>query len=155
MKMLWFLLSLAIVFLDQITKYIAEVTLVPYQPHEIIPMLNFMLAYNTGAAFSFLSQTGSWHRWFFVLFSLIMSGFLCVWLRRTPANNRLELFSLSLILGGAIGNLIDRAAYGYVVDFIDVYYKTYHWPVFNVADSAICIGGILLFVQLCSFRSDE
>ncbi|WP_028389584.1 signal peptidase II [Legionella fairfieldensis] len=145
----WFLLSLAVLLGDQLSKYWAASNLVPYQPEPLFSMLNFTLAYNTGAAFSFLSGTGNWHRWFFAGFSVIMSLFLIIWLFRLPQNAKLQSLAISLILGGAIGNLYDRAAFGHVIDFIDIYYENHHWPVFNLADSAICIGAFLLLFDLC------
>jgi signal peptidase II len=145
----WFLLSMAVVVLDQLSKQWALEHLSPYQPDAIFPMLNFTLAYNTGAAFSFLSGTGGWHRWFFAGFSIVMSGVLIAWLVRLGKEAKLQTLALSLILGGAIGNLYDRAFFGYVVDFIDVYYKNHHWPVFNFADTAICAGAFLLLIDLC------
>jgi len=145
----WFLLSLVVILLDQGSKYWVSQSLLPYQSEPIVPMLNLTLAYNTGAAFSFLSNAGDWHRWFFAGFSLITSVVLIVWIVRLSSLARLQLLALSLILGGAIGNLIDRAMVGYVIDFIDVYYKNHHWPIFNLADSAVCLGAILLFIDLC------
>jgi len=145
----WFLLSILVIVLDQASKYWVVNHFIPYQPIPISPMLNLMLAYNNGAAFSFLSNTGDWHRWFFVGVSLLISIMLISWIIRSSTKARLQLTSLSLVLGGAIGNLIDRAMSGNVVDFIDVYYKTHHWPVFNLADSAICLGAVLLFIDLC------
>ena len=144
----WFALSLLIVVLDQLSKYWAEVNLLPYRPVPIIPMLNMTLAYNTGAAFSFLSGAGEWHRWFFAAFSLVVSIILCIWLWRTTNEEYLQSTGISFILGGAIGNLIDRGFYGYVVDFIDVYYQHHHFATFNIADSAICIGAGLLVLDL-------
>jgi signal peptidase II len=142
----WFVTALIVIFLDQTSKYWASQVLVPYQPESVFPLFNLTLAYNSGAAFSFLSGAGEWHRWFFAGFSLIMSVVLIVGIiRTTPC---LQLLALSLILGGAIGNLIDRALLGYVIDFIDIYYKSHHWPVFNLADSAICLGAFLLFIDL-------
>ncbi len=147
-KWLWFVLVLVVIVLDQVTKYWASVDLIPYHSKPIFPMLNLTLAYNSGAAFSFLSQAGQWHRWFFAGFSFVMSIVLTVWIIRLPSTARLQALALSLILGGAIGNLIDRAYWGFVIDFIDTYYKHHHWPVFNLADSAICIGAFLLFIDL-------
>jgi signal peptidase II len=118
----------------------------------IIPFLNFTLAYNTGAAFSFLSWAGAWHRWFFAGFSLFVSIILIFWLYKYSAKARLQAVGISLILGGALGNLIDRGIQGYVIDFIDVYYKHYHFATFNVADSAICIGAALLVLELLIHR---
>lgn len=145
----WFLLSLLVLLADQGSKYWATTHLIPYQPDPLFPMVNFTLAYNTGAAFSFLSGAGSWHRWFFAGFSIVMSLILIVWLIRIPVKAKLQSAAVSLILGGAVGNLYDRAVLGHVTDFIDVYYKNHHWPVFNVADSAICIGAVLLLIDLC------
>lgn len=144
----WFLLTVLIIVLDQWSKQWALHHLEPYQPEHIMPMVNATLAFNTGAAFSFLSGVGGWHRWFFALFSLTMSGVLITWLMRLPGKALLSSLALSLILGGAIGNLYDRAMFGYVIDFIDVYYANHHWPVFNVADSAICLGAFLLIIDL-------
>jgi signal peptidase II len=147
-KWFWFVLSVVIIILDQASKYWVEFFLTPYKPMPIIPMLNITLAYNTGAAFSFLSGTGDWHRWFFAAFSLIVSIILLIWLWRTPSQARLQSLGVSLILGGAVGNLIDRSLNGYVVDFIDVYYNYHHFATFNLADSAICIGAATLILDL-------
>ena len=145
----WYIVSVVFIALDQVSKYWAVSVLLPYQPEAILPMLNLTLAYNSGAAFSFLSGTGDWHRWFFTAFSGIMSLVLVVWIVRLPETARLQLTAVSLILAGALGNLMDRIFLGHVIDFIDVYYAHYHWPVFNVADCAICIGSFLLFLDLC------
>lgn len=153
-KWSWFLISVVVIFFDQASKYWALSELSLYQAKPIAPMINFTLAYNTGAAFSFLSGAGEWHRWFLTGFSLIMSIVLVIWLIKLKPKACLQHLSLSLILGGALGNLIDRAVYGYVIDFIDVYYKNYHWPVFNLADSAICIGAFLLLVDLVKNKED-
>lgn len=144
----WLVLSLILVILDQVSKYWVSHYLTPYTPMPVFPMLNITLAYNSGAAFSFLSGAGEWHRWFFACFSLIVSVLLVVWLIRTPQQDKWQSLGLSFILGGAVGNLIDRALYGYVVDFIDVYYEHHHFATFNVADSAICIGAAFLILDL-------
>ncbi|CEG56454.1 signal peptidase II [Legionella fallonii] len=144
----WFLFSLLIVIVDQVSKYWVAIALTPYKPMPVIPMLNITLAYNTGAAFSFLSGAGDWHRWFFAGFSLIVSIILIIWLYRTPNQDRLQSAGISLILGGAVGNLIDRGFDGYVVDFVDVYYKNHHFATFNLADSAICVGAAFLVLDL-------
>lgn len=107
-------------------------------------MFNLTLLYNKGAAFSFLANAGGWQRWFFLILTTAVSIFIYFWLRKLKPHQRLQYTALALILGGAIGNLIDRAIYGYVIDFIDVYYGSYHWPAFNIADSAITIGAFLL-----------
>ncbi|WP_367605942.1 signal peptidase II [Legionella sp. W05-934-2] len=137
-----------VIFFDQLTKYWALTSLTPYNSVPVIPMLSWMLAFNTGAAFSFLSGAGDWHRWFFTGFSLTMCTVLFIWMWRTALKARWQAMSLAMIIGGAFSNVIDRFIHGAVVDFILVYYKNYHWPVFNIADSAICIGAFLLFFTL-------
>jgi signal peptidase II len=121
----------------------------PYQPQAVLPMLNLTLAFNRGAAFSFLSEMGGiGSRWFFSIFSAIRSVILVRWVAQTESAAWQQRLALSFILGGALGNLIDRVRQGYVIDFIDVYYKQHHWPVFNIADSAICLGAVLLCFSL-------
>jgi signal peptidase II len=144
----WLWLSVTVVIFDQLTKWLAEALLVPYQPVPVIPMFNLTLAYNTGAAFSFLSDAGGWQRWFFIGLTLVVIIVLFSWLWKMRAEEKLHAVSISLILGGAIGNLIDRVLLGHVIDFLDVYYDQYHWPIFNIADSAITVGVILLIIDL-------
>lgn len=149
-KWMWFLVSVLVILVDQISKYAAMQQLEPYQSYDIMPMLSFTLAYNTGAAFSFLSGAGDWHHLFFIGFSAIVSFVIMVWIIRLPKQTAyLQFTALSLILGGAVANLIDRITLGYVIDFIDVYYKNHHWPIFNIADSAITVGTLLLAYDLC------
>lgn len=142
----WLLLSGTVIILDQWTKHLAFVHLIPYDPMPVLPILNWTLAFNTGAAFSFLNDAGGWQKVFFTIFSLSISLVLLIWLFRLPKEKKGTACALSLILGGALGNVIDRFHYGYVIDFIDVYYKHYHWPAFNIADSAIFIGAVLLII---------
>ena len=151
----WFFLSIIIIVLDQGSKQWALSHLPLYQPQPVMPMVNFTLAYNTGAAFSFLSGAGPWHRWFFASISILISLLLITWMLKLKSKDYLQLTALSFILGGALGNLIDRALYGHVIDFIDVYYQNYHWPIFNLADSVICIGAFLLFVDLLKNNADS
>lgn len=143
-RWLWLVVSCCIIALDQGTKTLALTHLIPYQSVPVMPLLNWTLAYNTGAAFSFLNDAGGWQQWFFAGFSMVMSLIIGLWLFRLPEGKKSTSCALSLILGGALGNLIDRLHYGHVIDFIDVHYQNYHWPVFNVADSAICIGAVIL-----------
>jgi len=143
----WLWLSALVVLLDQATKWLAEGMLDPYRPVPLMPLLNFTLMYNEGAAFSFLSNAGGWQRWLFAGFSLVMSVVLVVWLLRLGSRERLMAAALSLVTGGAVGNLIDRIHTGRVVDFIDVYVGNWHWPAFNVADSAITLGVVLLLLS--------
>lgn len=149
----WFGISALIIVLDQITKYVASHMLIMHEPVAILPFFNFTLMHNTGAAFSFLADQGGWQRWFFAVLALGVSVVLAVWLTRLKAHETWLALALSLVLGGAIGNLIDRVYYGYVIDFIDVYYNASHWPAFNIADSAISIGAVMLVID--TFRSKE
>jgi signal peptidase II len=148
----WLALSVLVVAIDQWTKWLAESLLEPYRAVPVVPLLNMTLMYNEGAAFSFLAGAGGWQRWLFAAFALIMTAVLMVWLLRLRSEERTMAAGLSLVAGGAVGNLIDRLATGRVVDFIDVYVADWHWPAFNVADSAITVGVCLLL--LVSFRGE-
>ena len=143
-----------IVVLDQITKIWADSTLAMYEQIPITGFFNITKAYNYGAAFSFLDNEGGWQRWFFTLISLVVSIVLCVWLYRMKRAEKWLSLSISLILGGAIGNLIDRAWYGSVGVFILVYWQTSYFPSFNIADAAISCGTVLL-LGLTLFQKDE
>ena len=143
----WLLLSAVIVVLDLWTKQLASASLELYRPVELTSWLNMTLAHNYGAAFSFLSDAGGWQRWFFTILASIVTLVLLVWLLRLPRSEKLTALALALVIGGALGNLIDRINHGYVVDFIDVYYGTSHWPAFNVADSTITSGVALLLID--------
>jgi signal peptidase II len=143
----WLWLSGLIIVLDQTSKWLAERLLEPYIQVHVLPLFNLTLVYNKGAAFSFLSQAGGWQRWFFSLLAVAVSVFIVLWLRRLDTQDKWTAAGLSLVLGGAIGNLIDRLIYGHVIDFIDLYYSTYHFPTFNIADSAITVGATLLIVH--------
>ena len=146
----WLWLSALVIALDQASKWLASAKLVLHSPVEVMPMFNLTLMHNRGAAFSFLHNAEGWQRWFFVLIALVVSTVIIAWLRRLQPAQRLMAAGLSLILGGALGNVWDRIVQGYVVDFIDVYYDHWHWPAFNVADSAIVLGAALLIIE--SFR---
>jgi signal peptidase II len=143
----WLWLSLLAVILDQGSKLAITSSMQLYQSFPVIPYFNLTYVHNKGAAFSFLSEAGGWQRWFFAGLALVISGVIAVWLARLKPHETLLAAALSLVLGGAIGNLIDRLAYGYVIDFLDVYYQTWHWPAFNIADSAITLGVILMLVD--------
>lgn len=144
---LWLVVTAVVIWLDWLTKQWATESLELYRPREVFSWLNITLAHNYGAAFSFLSDAGGWQRWFFIVLASGVSLALLVWLLRLPRREWVTGLGLALILGGAIGNLIDRVQLGYVVDFIDVYYKNWHYPAFNVADSAITCGVILLLLD--------
>jgi len=118
-----------------------------YQSIELIPYFQLTYMRNQGAAFSFLSGAGGWQRWFFIGLAVIASVFICFWLKKLNRSQRWEAIAWSLVLGGALGNLIDRILYGYVIDFLDVYIGDWHWPAFNVADSAITLGVAMLLLD--------
>ncbi len=151
----WLTLSFAVIILDQLTKFYAAQELILYQPIHIVPGFNLTLMHNTGAAFSFLSQAGGWQRWFFIGLTSVISTAIVIWMYGVPANRRWLLFALAFVLGGAMGNLWDRVALGYVVDFIEVYYKDMYWPAFNIADSAISIGAVMLIIDAFWFNDTE
>ncbi len=146
-KSIFLLLSIGIIIIDQLTKYWANHGLEYLVPNAVISSLNWRLVYNYGAAFSLLADQPGWQRWFFVLVSGTASVVLLAWLWRIPANDRLTHWGVSLLLAGAAGNLIDRLFFGYVVDFIDVYYQDWHWPTFNIADIAVNLGVLLLLLS--------
>ncbi len=137
-------MSLVVIVLDQLSKFIANAQLVYAQPLPVAPSFNLTLLYNRGAAFSFLSDAGGWQRWFFVAVSVTAAVVLTVWLRKLKPEQWLLALALSLVIGGAVGNLVDRLWLGHVVDFIQIYYKSFYWPAFNIADSAITVGAVLL-----------
>lgn len=143
--------SLTIVLLDQITKQVMDGWLGLCQPYacerqHILPFFQLVVLYNEGAAFSFLADAGGWQRWVLSGVSLIVSIGICIWLLRLTSEQRILRWSLALILGGALGNLVDRALFGHVIDFLVLYYDPYYFPAFNVADAAISLGacGLLL-----------
>jgi len=162
----WLWLTGVVVALDQISKQFAEARLELYVPHNFIDnWFNFTLMYNKGIAFSFLSDAGGWQRWFFMALSTGISIFIFVWLKKVANENRLLACGLALILGGAIGNLIDRTLFGQVIDFLQFYYMAdsclpgfstvsygqvtaCYWPTFNIADSAIFIGAACLIIDI-------
>ncbi len=143
----WLWLAAAVLVLDQGTKTAVESYLAPYQPVAVLPFFNLTLMYNTGAAFSFLSDASGWQRWLFTIVGLAVSAGIVWWLRRLYGNERLLAAALALILGGALGNVVDRMLIGHVVDFIQLYAGRYYWPAFNVADSAISIGAALIVID--------
>lgn len=145
---LYLLIALVAVIIDQWTKSLASSQLQYGLPVEILPVFNLTLQHNLGAAFSFLSDAGGWQRWFFTVVSAVVSVVLAIWIYRLKDSQRLLAVSLALILGGAIGNLIDRVLLGYVVDFISVHYQQRFFPAFNIADSAITVGAVLMIVDM-------
>jgi len=142
----WLWLSLAVIVLDQVTKQIAEAALTPHQPVNLLPYLDWYLTYNSGAAFSLLADAGGWQRWLFTAIAIVISVVIVQWLRNLPDAETPTALSLSLILGGAIGNLIDRILLGHVIDYIQVWLGSYPFPAFNIADAAISVGAALLIL---------
>jgi signal peptidase II len=139
----WLALSGAILIADQVTKLVILWTLAAGRVVEVTPFLNLVLVHNPGAAFSFLAQASGWQRWFFIAIAFAAAVLIVYLLRRHPRET-LFCFALSLVLAGAVGNAIDRIAYGAVVDFLDFHAFGWHWPAFNVADAAITCGAALL-----------
>ncbi len=145
----WYSLALVMVIADQGSKWLASVSLDYASPVPVFFWFNLTLHHNEGAAFSFLSGAGGWQRWFFSLLALGVSAAIAWWLTRPDARQRMLALGLSLVLGGALGNLLDRVRLGYVVDFISVHYRDWYFPTFNVADAAISVGAV--FIILDSF----
>ncbi len=151
--MIYYAVSLGLLILDQVTKKYMSSLLPLCEPGncrsiEILPVFKLTILHNEGAAFSFLHDEDGWQRYLLVAISGFVSIFLAVWLHRVSRHEKLLAFALAFILGGALGNLVDRAMQGYVVDFIVVHYEQYYFPAFNVADSAISIGAVLLILDM-------
>ncbi|MBV8147142.1 MAG: signal peptidase II [Gammaproteobacteria bacterium] len=144
----WLPLSVVVVLLDRVVKLWIGHHFAPLERLRVSPVLDIILTYNTGAAFSFLADASGWQRWVFILLALAVSAALLVWMRRLDARiHGLLACGLALIVGGALGNMIDRLATGRVVDFIHVHWGTHYFPAFNVADSAITVGAALLLLD--------
>ncbi len=151
----WLGLSLVLFIADQWTKHWASASLAYGRPNVYNEYLDFTLLHNTGAAFSLLANAGGWQKYFFIVLSSVVSVLLIVWLARLPRRGRLLLVvGLALIVSGALGNLYDRALLGYVVDFLHFHYQDHYWPAFNIADSAISIGVVLLLVDSFVYKED-
>ncbi|MCF7500499.1 MULTISPECIES: signal peptidase II [Pseudoalteromonas] len=153
--LVWLWLSLLLLVVDHATKTLVVNTMAYKESIDILPFFNFTYVHNYGAAFSFLSDSGGWQRWFFSLIAVSISVLLVWWLKRLPATNKVLCSAYALVLAGAIGNLYDRIAYGYVIDFLHVYYENWHFPVFNIADCAICIGAALLLFDAFTGESPK
>lgn len=175
----WLWVTIFIIFSDQLTKWMAEASLEMKTypliekgvhvvkdgvaqyidvgiPHAVISHLNMTLSYNKGAAFSFLADQGGWQRWFFSILAIVICLLILQWMRKLKENETWTAVGLALVLGGAVGNLVDRILYGKVIDFIDVYWTEagYHFAIFNVADIAISLGAALLVI-ISLFIKDE
>ena len=143
--LVWLAMSVLVIALDQLTKAIVRHALVPYMPHQVIPnLLNWTLAFNRGAAFSFLADSSGWQTWLFGGLAVVVCIGLGVWLARTPRRDWRTALPVALILGGALGHFLNRLIHGQVTDFIQVYWHAWSYPAFNIADSAITVGAVLL-----------
>jgi signal peptidase II len=140
---LWWAVAAAVVLADHATKWLASELMASRPPVVVTSFFNFVLAHNTGAAFSFLAEGSGWQRWLFAGIAVVAAALISILIRR-HAGEKLFCAGLALILGGAIGNLIDRLAWGHVVDFLQLHAGPWYWPAFNVADSAITIGAVLV-----------
>ena len=150
----WLWLSAVVVILDQLTKQWVEESFVVYETFPVTSFFNLTLVYNKGAAFSFLADAGGWQRWFFTGLALLVSTYLVYWLMQLKKNQVLLPLAIAMLIGGAIGNVIDRFLYGHVIDFLDFYIQNWHWPAFNLADSAIVLG-VTLFIWDSFFSKKE
>lgn len=147
------IIAAAVLIADQGSKIWANAALAVQQPVALLPVLDLRLSYNPGAAFSLFADQGGWQRWFLSALAVAVSGYLVWWLGRLKPGTSWHLAGLSAILGGAVGNVVDRVAYGHVIDFIDIHYRGWHYPAFNLADSAITVGVALLLIAM--FREPE
>jgi signal peptidase II len=143
---LWLAIAAIIVVLDQFTKTLILSDFAYGDSRPVTAFFNVVRVHNTGAAFSFLAGGSGWQRWFFVALAIGVSGFI-VWMLRSQGHQKLFAWALTLILGGAVGNVIDRLLHGYVVDFLDFHWGGWHFPAFNLADSAITLGAVLLILD--------
>ena len=147
-KSAWLGLSLAVIVLDQLSKWFVAGHMQVYQTLYVLPVFNVALLHNTGAAFSMLAGQPGWQRWFFVILALGIAGLIVTWLVRMPASStRWMAAGLALVAGGAVGNVWDRLAQGYVVDFLQFHWHGWFFPAFNVADSAITVGAVMLILD--------
>jgi signal peptidase II len=146
-------IAFVVLVFDQLTKFAATDYLTQYGEVNLAPFLNLVLVHNTGAAFGFLSSAGGWQNVFFIVVAVSACVFILWMSWRMDRRDMLLAIGLMLVLGGALGNLTDRLFHGYVIDFIDVYFRAWHWPAFNVADSAITVGAIMLLLDAMGLNS--
>ncbi len=153
----WLWLTVLVLVIDLTSKVYFDNSLQMYQQIVVIPdLFSWTLAYNTGAAFSFLADSAGWQRWLFALIAVVVSAVLVVWLKRLGRSDTWLAIALALILGGALGNLYDRIVYGHVVDFILVHWQNrWYFPAFNFADSAICVGAVMLALDMFKSKKPE
>jgi len=149
----WLWLTLVWLIADQVSKHLVVSNFELFQSVNVLPFFNLTYVHNPGAAFSFLADQDGWQRWFFTAVAAIASIVFTVWLAKTPKAQTMLNIAFALMLSGALGNLIDRVLFGYVIDFLDFYVGNKHWPAFNVADSMIFIGAALMIID--SFKNEE
>ena len=144
----WLFISGVVIVLDQLSKWLVIHAMPDESVVSLLPFLNMIVSFNTGASFGFLDHSSGWHVYMLSLISAFISVILIRWLMRIPRHDWWVALPVSLVLGGAIGNLIDRLHYGFVIDFIDFHVKSWHYATFNIADSAVCIGAVWLVIRL-------
>ena len=154
-KLKWLWLAVLVIALDLGTKAMATAMLTYGNPVPVLPSFNLTLLHNTGAAFSFLADAAAWQRWFFVTLAIVVSVVLTGWLRKLKAHETWTAIAIVLILGGAIGNVYDRVVHGYVVDFLHFYWQDWHFPAFNLADTAITIGAAMMIIDAFRKPADD
>ena len=150
----WYALAALVIVLDQLSKWLALASIMPGEVIYFAPFWNWVLTFNPGAAFSLLADQPGWQRWFFTLLALAVAAWIALELRKHPEQKMLSL-ALTLVMGGALGNVIDRVRFGAVVDFVQWHAAGYYWPAFNVADSAICLGAALLIFASFTHKKDS
>ena len=151
----WLWLTLLCLIIDQVSKQWVAGTFDYRETLSVLPFFNLTYVHNPGAAFSFLADQGGWQRWFFTAIAAIASIVFLVWMAKTPKQQRLLSISFALILSGAVGNLIDRVLFGYVIDFLDFHWAGYHFAAFNIADSVIFIGAALMIFESFTNKEDN
>ena len=145
----WIIITLIVFGLDRITKFLVLDNFILEDPVNILPFLNIFFTLNSGAAFSFLNNAGGWQEWLFISVAVVVSVFLVVWQTKiVVTKDRWLKIALALVLGGTLGNLYDRVLYHQVIDFIDFYFRSWHYPIFNIADAAISIGAVMLIIDI-------
>jgi len=150
----WYALAALIVVLDQLSKWVALGNIIPGEVIYVAPFWNWVLTFNPGAAFSFLADQSGWQRWFFTVLALGVSGWIALELKKHP-EQKLMALALTLVMGGALGNVIDRVRFGAVVDFVQWHAAGFYWPAFNVADSAISVGAVLLIIASLTHKEQK
>jgi len=150
----WYALAGLIVVLDQLSKWVALGNIIPGEVIYVAPFWNWVLTFNPGAAFSILADQSGWQRWFFTVLALGVSGWIALELKKHP-EQKLMALALTLVMGGALGNVIDRVRFGAVVDFIQWHAAGFYWPAFNVADSAISVGAVLLIIASLTHKEQK